>query len=409
MATSKTGGSRAYLRGRVGSDVYSIGKDANGKKQQVVRSLAESVKNPQTKSQMFGRMVMSTVMQAVSAMRPIIDHSFDNVPAGQPNVSEFIKRNYNLIATDAKANESANNAFGLNKYQEKGAKMGAYVISVGSAIGIKGVAIDGANKTLTIALSAGATMGDLKSAIGLTSDDYFTACAILANGRFAYERFHINADFADTTAISAENVGDLFAVEGNVIASVALSGNNVVITLSEFSANAGIIVSRKVLNGFQHSSVTLATPTDPTWTAQVALATYPVGQERFLNGGGEESEVSPFEPEPFSVALTGVTAAGENWPKGNKTLSGEHSSVTIVGTIDNYDPTHVISLGKVAYNDDLPPVGQQSVKFEGTTATYSASDTTVPAGSDASQTVKLWVDGVAVETWGTLTWTTPEG
>lgn len=409
MATSKTGGSRAYLRGRVGSDVYSIGKDANGKKQQVVRSLAESVKNPQTKSQMFGRMVMSTVMQAVSAMRPIIDHSFDNVPAGQPNVSEFIKRNYNLIATDAKAHESADNVFGLNKYQEKGAKMGAYVISVGSAIGIMGITIDGANKTLTIALSAGATMGDVKSALGLTSDDYFTACAILANGRFAYERFHINADFADSTAISAENVGNLFAVEGNVTASVALSGNNVVITLSEFSANAGIIVSRKVLNGYQHSSVTLATPTAPSWTSQVALATYPVGQERFLNGGGEESEVSPFEPEPFSVALTGVTAAGENWPKGDKTLSGEHSAVTIVGTIDNYDPTKNISLGKAAYNDDLPPTMQQSVKFTGTTASYSASDTSVPAGSDASQTVKLWVDGVAVETWGTLTWITPEG
>lgn len=408
MATSKTGGSRAYLRGRVGSDVYSIGKDANGKKQQVVRSLAENVKNPQTKSQMFGRMVMSTVMQAVSAMRPIIDHSFDNVPAGQPNVSEFIKRNYNLIATDAKTNESANNIFGLNKYQEKGAKMGAYVISVGSAIGIKGVTIDGANKTLTIALSAGATMGDLKAAIGLTSDDYFTACAILANGRFAYERFHINAEVSDSTAISAENVGNLFAVEGNVTASVSLSTNNVVITLSEFSANAGIIVSRKVLNGYQHSSVTLAAPTAPSWTAEVALATYPVGQERFLNGGGEESEVSPFEPEPFSVALTGVTAAGETWPKGNKTLSGEHSTVTIVGTIDNYDATHVISLGKTAYNPDMPPIGQQSVQFTGTTAQYDASATDVPAGSDASQEVKLWVDGVAVETWGTLTWTTPD-
>lgn len=408
MATSKTGGSRAYLRGRVGSDVYSIGKDANGKKQQVVRSLAESVKNPQTKSQMFGRMVMSTVMQAVSAMRPIIDHSFDNVPAGQPNVSEFIKRNYNLIATDAKAHESADNVFGLNKYQEKGAKMGAYVISVGSAIGIKGTVIDGANKTLTIALSAGATMGDLKSAIGLTSDDYFTACAILANGRFAYERFHINPDFVDSTAISAENVGDLFAVEGNVIPTISLSGNNVVITLSEFSANAGIIVSRKVLNGYQHSSVTLAAPTAPAWTAEVALATYPVGQERFLNGGGEESEVSPFEPEPFSVALTGVTAAGETWPKGNKTLSGEHGTVRISGTIDNYDPAKNISLGAVAYNDDLPPTMQQSVKFTGTTASYDASATDVPAGSDATQTVKLWVDGEAVETWGTLTWTTPD-
>lgn len=408
MATSKTGGSRAYLRGRVGSDVYSIGKDAKGKKQQVVRSLAESVKNPQTKAQMFGRMIMSTVMQGVAAMRPIIDHSFDNVPTGQPNVSEFIKRNYNLIASDAKTNESANNVFGLNKYQEKGVKQGAYVISAGAAIGIKGVTINGANKTLTIALSAGATMGDLKAALGLSSNDYFTACAILENGNFIYERFHINPDFKDSVAISAENVGDLFAVEGNTTVSIALSGNNVVATLAAFSANAAIIVSRKVESGYQHSSETLAAPTAPSWTAEVALATYPVGKEKFLNGGGDESEVSPFEPEPFSVALTGVTAEGEKWPKGNKTLSGEHSSVHIVGTIDNYDPTHKISIGEHPYNDDMPPIGQNAAKFEGTTASFDASDNDVPAGGDGFVEVKLWVDGKAVDTWGKLTWTTPD-
>ena len=408
MATSKTGGSRAYLRGRVGSDVYSIGKDAKGKKQQVVRSLAESVKNPQTKAQMFGRMIMSTVMQGVAAMRPIIDHSFDNVPTGQPNVSEFIKRNYNLIAADAKAHESADNIFGLNKYQEKGVKQGAYVISAGSAIGIKGIVINGSNKTLTIALGAAATMGDLKAALGLTSNDYFTACAILADGNFVYERFHINPEFADSVAISAENVGDLFAVEGNTTVTIALSGNNVVATLADFSANAGIIVSRKVESGYQHSSVTLAAPTAPSWTAEVALATYPVGQEKFLNGGGEESEVSPFEPEPFACALTGMTANGTAWAKGNKTLQGETDDVVLVATIDNYDEDHVISFGLAAFNPDTPPTFQPCTKFEGTSATYTLDSNGEPSGTDISKTVKLFVDGVAVETWGTITWTTPE-
>ena len=93
MAKGKSGGTRSFLRGRVASDVYSIGKDAKGNKQQIVRSLAESVANPQTLAQMRGRMIMSTIMQAVSSMAMIIDHSFDNVPAGQPKVSEFIKRN----------------------------------------------------------------------------------------------------------------------------------------------------------------------------------------------------------------------------------------------------------------------------------------------------------------------------
>ena len=395
MATSKTGGSRAYLRGRVGSDVYSIGKDANGKKQQVVRSLAENVKNPQTKSQMFGRMVMSTVMQAVSAMRPIIDHSFDNVPAGQPNVSEFIKRNYNLIATDAKAHESADNTFGLNKYQEKGAKQGAYVISVGSAIGIKGIVIDGANKTLTIALSAGATMGDLKSALGLTSDDYFTACAILANGRFAYERFHINAEVADATEISAENIGTLFLLEGNVAATISLSGNNVVITLSEFSANAGIIVSRKVLNGYQHSSVTLAAPTAPSWTAEVALATYPVGQERFLNGGGEESEVSPFEPAPFDTSISSATFKGAAWSKGATVHGTMNSSDAVEITLSAYESGHDMKFG---FDTDT-----HFIALTGQTTSGNLPGVGITPGM-VEKTASLWVDGVKVEDWGTITY-----
>lgn len=395
MATSKTGGSRAYLRGRVGSDVYSIGKDAKGKKQQVVRSLAESVKNPQTQAQMFGRMIMSTVMQAVSAMRPIIDHSFDNVPAGQPNVSEFIKRNYALIAADAKTNESANNTFGLNKYQEKGAKFGAYVISVGSAIGIKGVTVDGTAKTLTIALGANATMGDLKAALGLTSNDYFTACAILANGKFAYERFHLNAELADDTAIIADNVESLFLIEGNLNVQIALSTNNVVVTLSEFSANYGIIVSRKDANGYTHSACQLATVSAPDWNASVALPTYPVGTQKFLNGGGEESEVNPFEPAPFDTSISSATFKGAAWAKGATVQGTMNSSDAVEINLSAYESGHDMKFG---FDTDT-----HFIALTGQTTSGNLPGVSITPGL-VEKTASLWVDGVKVEDWGTITY-----
>lgn len=395
MATSKTGGSRAYLRGRVGSDVYSIGKDASGKKQQVVRSLAESVKNPQTQAQMFGRMVMSTVMQAVSAMRPIIDHSFDNVPTGQPNVSEFIKRNYALISADAKAHEAANNIFGLVKYQEKGAKFGAYVISVGPAIGIKGVVIDGEAKTLTIALQADATMADLKTALGLTSNDYFTACAILANGKFAYERFHLNAEVADSTLISAQNVATLFLLEGNVNVQIALTGNNIVITLSEFSANNGIIVSRKDANGYSHSACQLAVVADPEWNASVALPTYPVGSQKFLNGGGKESEVTPFEPAPFNTSISSVTFKGATWAKGATVQGTMNSGDAVQITLSKYEAGHDMKFG---FDTDTHFIALTGKTTSGNLPGISVSPVQV------EKTASLWVDGVKVEDWGTITY-----
>lgn len=285
MAKSKSGGSRAYIRGRVGSDVYSIGKDAQGKKQQVVRSIAEQVKNPQTVAQMKGRMIMSSIMQAVAAMSAIIDHSFDNVPAGQPSISEFISRNYSLIKADIAAHPSSDNTFGLNKYQEKGIKKGKYQVSEGKGQPLSGITVDGTNKTLTIALSANATVADLKAALGINSNDYFTLVAIDATAGFVYARLHI-ANVADTTAVNAGNLATIFTKEGNMSATPSMSGNNVVITFGYVGDNSGIIVSRKVESGYIHNSVTLSTPATPSWTSDVALATYPVGAQRFLNGGG---------------------------------------------------------------------------------------------------------------------------
>lgn len=296
MAKAKTGGTRSYLRGRVGSDVYSIGKDAKGNKQQIVRSLAESVANPQTIAQMRGRMIMSTIMQAVSQMAVVIDHSFDNVPAGQPSVSEFIKRNYALIKADVAAHPESDNIFGLNLYGEKGIKQGAFVVSDGSAANINGIVVDASAKTLTIALASGATVKDLRTALGLAADDYFTLVAITADAQFIYNRFHVSQTIADSTVISAESLGSIFTIDGNVNVSFALAGSNIVATLANMSANYGIIVSRKSSTGYAHNDCTLVAPSAPQYNASVALATYPVGQQRFLNGGAEAG--GSVEPAP---------------------------------------------------------------------------------------------------------------
>ena len=306
MAKGKSGGTRSFLRGRVASDVYSIGKDAKGNKQQIVRSLAESVANPQTLAQMRGRMIMSTVMQAVSSMSMIIDHSFDNVPVGQPNVSEFISRNYALIKADVAAHPASGNAFGLNKYGEKGIKQGAYIVAAGSAANIAGVQLNGTNKTLVIALSAGATIADLRTALGIGIEDYFTAVCVTANGKFLYNRFHVSQSLPSATVISADNIASVISIDGNVAVTLAFANNTITATFADFSANAGIIVSRKENATYKHNDVVLVAPTAPVYTSDDALPTYPTGTQRFLNGGGEG--VSPFSPEPSvePIALSNI-------------------------------------------------------------------------------------------------------
>lgn len=298
MAKSKNGGTRAYIRGRIGSDVYSVGKNSKGEKQQVVRSLAETVANPRTSSQMFGRMVMSTVMQAVHAFKPIIDHSFDGFPVGQPSISEFIRRNYALVKADAIANPASGNVFGLNKYQEKGLKRGNYVLSVGNAQ--YPAAVTGAHEgtPLTIAVGATLTYGALKAAWGMTPEEYVTlicfheAADYEASGAVVpfFCRLSIKENLDDATVLTAANALAAFNLEGDFTPTVSLSDGNIQMhgDTSDESELYGIqwsIVTRKQNGSFIHSECHLSNGGGQKFAADVALPTYPVGTEMYLNGG----------------------------------------------------------------------------------------------------------------------------
>lgn len=289
MAKSKSGGTRSMLRGRVGSDVYSIGKDAKGKRQQVVRSLAETVANPQTQNQMRGRMIMSTLMQAVTVLKPIIDHSFDGLSGRQANISEFISRNYHLIKADVAAHPASDNVFGLNQYQEKGAKQGAYVISDGKAALFNNLVLTAAQGKLTISgFEANMTIAGLKSLLGMGNNDYFTLVGINTNGGAIYCRFRINQALAEDTVISSANVDTIFSTEGN--ANMAFDIQDDTLTTGALNSIGGccaVIATRYTTSGYVHSKATLGAGTGLDYNADTALPTYPVGSEMFLNGGDE--------------------------------------------------------------------------------------------------------------------------
>lgn len=295
MAHSKSGGTRAYIRGKIGADVYSIGKNGKGQKQQVVRSLAEQVANPQTEAQMRGRMIMSTIMQAQSAMRAIVDHSFDGTPAGMPSLAKFTSENYALIKADVLAHPATGNAFGLNKYQEKGIKNGAYVISQGKLVlGLNViVAVTTGVAKVTIADAAGTgTAGDYRDSLGLSIGDYFTVC-LVSNGagggnQFSFARFRLTDTLPAATTITAANVAQLFEIESYVPSEedIDFTSDNVVISWPLItSTQVAVILSKKEGDTWVHNTATLSAVSNPTFAADDALPTYPQGAGRFINGG----------------------------------------------------------------------------------------------------------------------------
>lgn len=289
MAKSKSGGTRSYIRGKIGADVYSIGKNGKGDKQQVVRSLAEVVSNPQTDAQMRGRMYMSTVMQTLSILSPIIDHSFDDVPNGQPSLSEFIRLNYQLVKADAIAHPSSGNSFGFNKYQEKGSKFGAYQISKGSVIPgpSAGLYLTQGYPNLEISIpESNPTVQDLLDACGLALGDYMTVVALGHGLDLQFFRAKIKEGLDATTVISGSNVGSLFETEGTDTVQVDFSTGKINIYIEVQIVSSGLIFSKKEGSAWKHNTATMKNITSPSLqTATTAFATYPQGSSRFLNGG----------------------------------------------------------------------------------------------------------------------------
>lgn len=77
-----------HARGKVGSLVFSR---LNGK--QITRAKAEQVKNPRSDSQNVQRAIFATVNAFASAVRDVVDHSFQSEKEGQPSVNRFVSVN----------------------------------------------------------------------------------------------------------------------------------------------------------------------------------------------------------------------------------------------------------------------------------------------------------------------------
>lgn len=290
MAKSKVGGSRAYIRGRIGADVYSIGKDGKGTRQQVVRSLAEQVSNPRTEAQMFGRMVMSTVMQAVSALQPIIDHSFDGLPKGQPCISEFIRQNYALVKADAIAHPASGNKFGLCKYQQKLMVNGPFVLSDGKAVLPVAIAADDEDGLHVNNIGATPTVGSFKAAWGLTKDEYITIVAPKINRQGECEdvqfcRLSFDFNVADSTALTVEVLNAAAKMEGTKTLTFEIADQQVNISGITCEYNDNIIVSRLENGSYIHNKAVMWANHADNQASDLVLPTYPTGSQQFLNGG----------------------------------------------------------------------------------------------------------------------------
>lgn len=85
------------LRGSTGDVTFRV---SNGR--QVMSKRARNVRNPKTSKQIYQRMFFATVAKAQSAMKKIVDHSFENVEFGAKSLRYFSSKNIALMRQNAK-------------------------------------------------------------------------------------------------------------------------------------------------------------------------------------------------------------------------------------------------------------------------------------------------------------------
>lgn len=267
---------------------------------QVTKDRVYDVKNPRTLSQMSTRMLLATASAAYSAMREIVNHSWERLTYGQPTMSAFIQVNIVLL----KANLSAvTSKFAYNRYKDRGLVPGAYQISEGTlatpSFTYTASSGDGSISLVLnpAGLASGWTATQLAAALGLSIGEMATICMIFGNSaadgyNFGFVRLKFIA--SGDVAITTQNLSTYFEIESSLGTPTAtVNAANLTLLFDDVDINdasaiaRACIYSRSSANGWLRSTTVFTIPAGMALNpaADVALATYPVGSDYILNGG----------------------------------------------------------------------------------------------------------------------------
>ena len=189
------------LRGKRGGVVYYR---SNG--EQISRAKAASIKNPRSARQAVQRMVLATSSKLTSALRPIVDHSFEGVAVGETSVRHFQSRAMRFLRNVAGVYLNEPSAvqtaadFALKGAPIIGGAQGLY-ISTGR-LGMNGYAVVDETTMSLVLSSALGTITDAASyaaelaKLGLVPGDQLTFVTLSRNINVPVASFDNEQDFA---------------------------------------------------------------------------------------------------------------------------------------------------------------------------------------------------------------------
>ena len=326
MATSST--YFGLRRGSTKSHTFSV---VDGK--QITKDRVEGCKNPRTLAQMTQRCLVATIGAAYSGMKGICDHSFEDLTAGMQCMRKFMHENLKQIRINM---EYGNSLYGYCKYQEASLVPGSYIISSGSLpkplvdATIDSVDVNTGKVTLTLVETTNGTIAEVAEAMGCKQFGDMCTVALMyqkADGNYGFGavRFTYKSGASVLESLAVAVIGDVDSVAPSFTANtlkmeVRLAYNlHASATTSKTYLTA--ITSRNV-NGSWLRSPAQFEVQDATPTFAAAISTYPVGQERFLNGSNVSVAASAIAQENESSGTEGSGSNSGNEQGG----SGDNSS-----------------------------------------------------------------------------------
>ena len=132
MARGRLGGTKAKIRGKVGTDIYQLKRDPNGT---LIQSVYGQNLNPaysNTELQAKNRCIMGQIERMWHWLPQIIKDSFVSVPRGALSFQRFSKLNYPLLREDFETHYSENNVYSWVVKREMQAPAGPWLLTDGT-------------------------------------------------------------------------------------------------------------------------------------------------------------------------------------------------------------------------------------------------------------------------------------
>lgn len=266
---------------------------------QITKERVTQVKNPRTAMQMAQRCKLKVLGLAYSSMKQIVDHSFEGVKYGRMSMQKFSSTNFPLLVAASKVK---NAKFGFAPFKGNTVPMGQYIVSMGSLArpNIEAMNVSIADGAIKIALPAATSSDELATTLGVKLGDLITFVALVQNSAglisFVWCRFHLPSTAAPLSVDSVE-------VESNWSLKTSFEANKLsaVVKPLDFTIDNSAAAVYDYIRSAKSSTAWLRSTArlnnvigQPNYKMEYseALATFPVGAERILNGGDTESIVA---------------------------------------------------------------------------------------------------------------------